>query len=56
VTRDRGSTIESDLAPIVSVTVHPSSILRIREDEERAAAREELVADLDFVADQLSRA
>jgi uracil-DNA glycosylase len=56
VTRDRGSTVESDLAPIVSVTVHPSSILRIREDEERAAAREELVADLDFVADQLSRA
>jgi uracil-DNA glycosylase family protein len=56
VMRDRRSLIDSDLAPIVSVTVHPSSILRIRENDERRAAREELIADLDFVAERMSRA
>jgi uracil-DNA glycosylase family protein len=46
VTKDRGRFLDSDLAPAVSVTVHPSSILRIDDDEERRAARDELVADL----------
>jgi DNA polymerase len=53
VTKDRGRFLESDLAPAVSVTVHPSSILRIDDDEERRAAREELVADLAKVAKRL---
>jgi DNA polymerase len=55
VTRDRGALIDSELAPIVGVTVHPSSVLRIREDEERRVAREELTADLAFVGRELDR-
>jgi uracil-DNA glycosylase len=55
VMRDRGKLIESELAPVVGVTVHPSSILRIQEDDERRIAREELTADLAFVARALDR-
>ena len=50
VTKDRGRFLESDLAPAVSVTVHPSSILRIDDDEERRAARAQLAADLAKIA------
>jgi uracil-DNA glycosylase len=53
VTRDRGTLIDSDLAPLVGITVHPSSILRIREDEERKLAREQLAEDLAYVAGEL---
>jgi DNA polymerase len=53
VTRDRGRFLESDLAPAVSVTVHPSSILRIDDAEERRAARTELAADLRKAAARL---
>jgi uracil-DNA glycosylase len=56
VTRDRGRFLESTLAPAVSVTVHPSSILRVRDREERRAARAELTADLRKVAARLSGA
>src|SRR3954453_18688580 len=31
----RGPPIESDLAPFVTATIHPSAILRARDDEER---------------------
>jgi uracil-DNA glycosylase len=55
VTKDRRSLIESELAPLVGVTVHPSSILRVRDEEERRAAREELVADLAFMAREMDR-
>jgi uracil-DNA glycosylase len=55
VTKDRGELIDSDLAPIVGVTVHPSSILRLREEDERRAAREELAADLAMVAQEIDR-
>ena len=47
--------IESDLAPIVGVTVHPSSILRIRDDDERGLAREQISADLAFLCQELDR-
>jgi uracil-DNA glycosylase family protein len=53
VTKDRGRFLESDIAPNVSVTVHPSSILRIDDDSERHAARAELTADLRKVAKKL---
>jgi uracil-DNA glycosylase len=46
VTRDRGKLIDSDLAALVGITVHPSSILRIREDDERKHAREQFAQDL----------
>ena len=54
VTQDRGRFLESDLAPAVSVTVHPSSILRIDDDAERREARAELTADLRMVARKLN--
>ncbi len=54
VTKDRGRFLESDLAPAVGVTMHPSSILRIDDDEDRRAARAELTADLRRVADRLN--
>jgi uracil-DNA glycosylase len=50
VTRDRGKLVESDLAPIVTGTVHPSSILRIDDADERRVARDELADDLREVA------
>jgi DNA polymerase len=50
VTKQRGVPVESDLAPYVLATVHPSSILRQETDEDRAAAMEAFVADLQVVA------
>jgi DNA polymerase len=46
LTQVRGQPIESDLAPFVSATVHPSAILRQREDSERHAARQAFTEDL----------
>jgi DNA polymerase len=48
VTKDRGRPIESDLADFVTVTVHPSSILRARDDREQAY--EAFVRDLTTIA------
>jgi DNA polymerase len=53
VTKSRGEFVESELAPLVTATVHPSSILRARTDEEREAAYEQFVADLMVVAKRL---
>jgi DNA polymerase len=50
VTKQRGVPVESDLAPHVLATVHPSSILRQETDEDRAAAMEDFVADMKVVA------
>jgi DNA polymerase len=52
VTRDRAKPIDSALAPFVTVTVHPSSILRAPDSEARAAARAQFVADLRAIAKQ----
>jgi uracil-DNA glycosylase len=52
VSRSRGELVESDLAPIVTATVHPSSILRGPE-EERADAFDAFVDDLRVVAAEL---
>ena len=49
VTKQRGVPVESDLAPYVVATVHPSSILRQETDQDRAAAFEGLVRDLKAV-------
>ena len=46
VGRDRGKPQETDLAELVSLTAHPSSILRARSDDERAAAMDAFVHDL----------
>ncbi len=51
VGRDRGRPLESGLADLVTVTVHPSSILRAPSDAEREAAFEDFAADLRDVAE-----
>jgi uracil-DNA glycosylase len=56
VTQQRGTFVESPLAPLVIATVHPSSILRSRTDEERREAFDGLVADLRTVRRGLSAA
>jgi DNA polymerase len=53
VTRCRGQFVESDLAPLVTATVHPSSVLRARGEEERKQGYEAFVADLRVVASRL---
>jgi DNA polymerase len=50
VTRDRGTFFPSPLAPAVTVTVHPSSILRAPDPETRRASRARFVADLRKIA------
>jgi uracil-DNA glycosylase len=55
VMRDRGKFFPSTLAPMVSLTVHPSSILRAPDSAARAQARREFVADLKIFARKLKR-
>jgi uracil-DNA glycosylase len=55
VTKQRGVPVESDLAPHVVATVHPSSILRQETDADRAEAMREFVDDLKVVAKLLAR-
>jgi DNA polymerase len=50
VGQDRGRPLDSDLAELVTLTTHPSAILRQRDDAERAAAMDAFVADLAWVA------
>jgi uracil-DNA glycosylase family protein len=52
--RDRGRPIESDLAEYVTITAHPSSILRERDDPAREEAMAQFVSDLTRVAKWLS--
>jgi uracil-DNA glycosylase len=53
VTRDRGKLIESPLAPVAALTMHPSAILRLRDHDEREEALTALVEDLRFVSRRL---
>src|SRR5439155_819123 len=50
VTKQRGEWIDSDLAEHVTATIHPSSILRQRDDESRHAEFAAFVKDLRLVA------
>jgi DNA polymerase len=54
VTERRGELIETELAPIVTATVHPSSILRAPDDETRERELRAFVRDLAGVARALS--
>jgi DNA polymerase len=56
VSQRRGEFVTSSLAPLVTATVHPSSILRARDDDARRAEMKQFVADLKKVAAALSRA
>jgi DNA polymerase len=51
--RYRGRPIESELAAFVSITAHPSSILRAQGEDERRTAMDEFVSDLSTVAQWL---
>ena len=46
VTRDRGKILESEIAPKVLATVHPSSLLRQPDEESREREYERFVLDL----------
>jgi uracil-DNA glycosylase len=56
VSKQRGEFVESSLAPLVTATVHPSSILRAPDDEARRAEMGQFVADLKRVASALADA
>jgi uracil-DNA glycosylase len=53
VTKQRGTWVESQLAPQVTATIHPSSILRQRTDEDRRREMDSFVDDLKVVASVL---
>jgi DNA polymerase len=55
VTQHRGELLDSELAPIVSATIHPSAILRGPDEESRAEERDAFAEDLRAVAQALSR-
>jgi DNA polymerase len=46
VSRQRGEVVPSSLAPVVTATIHPSSILRAPDDETRREEMRRFVADL----------
>jgi uracil-DNA glycosylase len=54
VTKDRGKPLESELAPVVLVTIHPSAILRERDEAAREAAYTSFVSDLAVVAEAIA--
>ena len=56
VSKQRGEFVESSLAPLVTATVHPSSILRAPDDEARRTEMGQFVADLKRVASALADA
>jgi uracil-DNA glycosylase family protein len=54
VTRDHGTPISSQLAPLVVATIHPSAVLRARDRPSREAMLAGLVDDLREVAARLA--
>ena len=55
VSQQRGTFVPSPIAPRVTATVHPSSILRAPDDESRRAEMKRFVADLKRVAAELAK-
>jgi uracil-DNA glycosylase len=55
VTTQRGVWIESPLAPFVTATVHPSSLLRAPDDETRRLETKRFIADLKRVHEALEK-
>jgi uracil-DNA glycosylase len=50
VSRQGGKLIKSELAPSITATVHPSSILRAPDDDSRHAEMKRFIADLKTIA------
>ena len=55
VTKNRGISVKSELAPYVTATVHPSSILRAPDDAARHEATKAFVRDLKKVSGALAK-
>src|SRR5438034_6947218 len=55
VSKDGGKFIESNLAPYIIATLHPSAILRAPDDETRHKQKRRFIDDLKKVADVLSK-
>jgi uracil-DNA glycosylase family protein len=55
VSKQRGQFIESTLAPYIMATVHPSSILRVPDEETRHVEKRRFIDDLKRVAGVLSK-
>ena len=55
VSQQRGTFVPSPLAPRVTATVHPSSILRAPDDDSRHIEMQRFVSDLTRVARELTR-
>jgi uracil-DNA glycosylase len=54
LTKHRGELLDSELALIVTATIHPSAILRQRDDASRSTEREAFTEDLRVVAKALA--
>jgi len=54
VTRQRGEFFASELGPLLTATVHPSSILRVPDESSRESAFNQFVRDLRRVAGKLA--
>ena len=54
VTRQRGQYVDWELEPLVTATVHPSSILRVEDDDDRRVQMQAFVADLRRVAQAIA--
>ena len=54
LTHHRGELLDTEFAPIVTATIHPSAILRAPDDESRIEQRESFAEDLKVVADALA--
>lgn len=54
ITRQRGEFVDSEKAPHVYATVHPSYLLRIPEEAAKAAAYDQFVADLGLIREALA--
>jgi uracil-DNA glycosylase len=50
LTQSRGRPLDSELAELVVATIHPSAILRARDDESRQVQRRAFTDDLRVVA------
>ena len=55
VSQQRGQFVESSLAPLVTATVHPSSILRAPDDEARHLEMRRFVQDLKKIAREIAK-
>ena len=55
VSLERGRFVESPLAPHVFATLHPSALLRLRDEVEKETAFNQLVKDLKLINKALER-